>query len=71
MKHCPKCGCPTMDDDEVMNCLSRRDNKTYICRNCGMDEALLDYKLNQMSSRQLRDLELQKDSKWLYSNNNL
>lgn len=28
---------------QVMNSLSRRDNKTYICNLCGNAEALMDY----------------------------
>ncbi len=31
-----------MRDEEVMNALSRRDNKTYICSPCGTTEALID-----------------------------
>ena len=31
-----------MRDKEVMNALSRRDNKTYICNPCGTAEALID-----------------------------
>lgn len=30
----------------VMNSLSRRDNKTYICNHCGQAEALADYFTN-------------------------
>jgi hypothetical protein len=32
----------TIQDREVMNCLSRRDNKTYICNECGNEEAYID-----------------------------
>ena len=31
-----------MADEEVMNALSRRDNKTYICSPCGTAEGLID-----------------------------
>ena len=41
---CPRCGEEKYRTDrEVMNALSRRDNKTYICSNCGTEEALLDF----------------------------
>ncbi len=39
---CPRCGEPKIDEREVMNALSRRDNKTYICSDCGTEEALVD-----------------------------
>lgn len=42
MKECPKCKNLTMHDEEVLNSLSRRDNKTYICNDCGNEEALID-----------------------------
>lgn len=38
MKKCPKCGKQTLEDEEVMNCLSREDGKTYICQECGEKE---------------------------------
>ena len=31
MKKCPRCNMDKLDDVEVRNALSRRDNKTYIC----------------------------------------
>ena len=42
MKECPRCHDMTMNDDEIMNSLSRRDNKTYICHECGDDEGFID-----------------------------
>lgn len=36
---CPICGCEYSD----YPALSRKDNKTYICPQCGMQEALEDY----------------------------
>ena len=42
MKKCPRCGEDSMDDREVMNALSRRDNHTYICSPCGTQEAFVD-----------------------------
>ena len=31
-----------MDENTVMNALSRRDNRTYICSPCGTKEAFVD-----------------------------
>lgn len=42
MKNCPRCGEDTMDENQVMNALSRRDNHTYICSPCGTQEAFVD-----------------------------
>ncbi len=42
MKKCPRCKKNQLADEEVMNALSRRDNKTYICSPCGTTEALID-----------------------------
>lgn len=36
---CPRCGKETND----YPALSRRDNKTNICSQCGMDEAMTDW----------------------------
>ena len=41
-KICPRCKESELDSIEV-SALSRRDNKTYICSDCGVDEAMLDY----------------------------
>lgn len=42
MKVCPRCKKKTLQEEEVMNALSRRDNKTYICSECGTMEGLID-----------------------------
>lgn len=39
-KICPRCGEPKMDPIEARNALSRKDNKTLICNDCGMAEAM-------------------------------
>lgn len=39
---CPRCGQDTMDENLVMNALSRRFD-VYICSQCGTDEAMNDY----------------------------
>lgn len=42
MKECPRCHQRTLHDEEVMNSLSKRDYKTYICSGCGEVESLID-----------------------------
>lgn len=42
MKECPRCHSMTLEDEQELNALSRRDNKTYICTSCGEVEALID-----------------------------
>ena len=39
---CPRCGKTAMKTNLLHNCLSRR-TEIYICENCGMEEALLDF----------------------------
>lgn len=50
---CPRCGEKTLNTEQVLNALSRRDNKTYICNRCGDDEALIDggYKAVDVTER--------------------
>ena len=38
VRTCPRCGSKYSD----YPALSRRDNKAYICSDCGVDEAMLD-----------------------------
>lgn len=40
---CPVCKVNPLHPNKVMNSLSRRDNKTYICNRCGEKEAMEDY----------------------------
>ena len=42
MKECPRCHEMTLQDESGRNALSRRDNKTYICNECGDEEAMID-----------------------------
>ena len=37
---CPRCKTNELDPIETRNALSRKDNKTYICSQCGVEEAL-------------------------------
>ena len=38
MRECPRCKKLTLNDDEVMNPLSKVDNSTYICFECAKEE---------------------------------
>lgn len=41
---CPRCGNQKLRTDRpAMNALSRTDNQTYVCSDCGTAEALDDY----------------------------
>ena len=40
---CPRCKVRDLHPDEVMNALSRKDNETYICSQCGTEEALEEF----------------------------
>jgi len=42
MKRCPRCRQMTLREVEAQNALSRRDNETYICSDCGNEEAFID-----------------------------
>jgi predicted RNA-binding Zn-ribbon protein involved in translation (DUF1610 family) len=37
---CPRCKENELHEDMVMNSLSRKDNETYICDDCGTEEAM-------------------------------
>jgi len=39
MKKCPRCGEMKLHPDNRFNVLSRKDNKTHICSDCGFAEA--------------------------------
>jgi hypothetical protein len=43
MIECPRCNNQTLDEIPARNALSRADNETYVCSNCGTEEAMLDY----------------------------
>jgi len=42
MKICPRYHQTTLHNVPAMNALSRRDNKTFICEDCGKEEAYID-----------------------------
>lgn len=39
---CPRCQISLLHASKARNALSRKDNETYICSDCGTDEALRD-----------------------------
>lgn len=43
MKRCPRCHRMTMNDEQALRFLSRRDNKTYICDKCWIEEDQIDH----------------------------
>lgn len=50
MNICPRCNEPNLHEVDVMNALSRIDNETYICSDCGRDEAIAEMKDSLMTS---------------------
>lgn len=49
---CPICNGPipnALHEGQYMGALSRRDNKTEICSNCGVMEAIQDYNRSRRS----------------------
>ena len=60
MKECPRCHRMTMHDEEVLNSLSRRDNKTYICNDCGIEESLIDNKVREPGELELEFVKTHK-----------
>jgi hypothetical protein len=42
-----------MRDELYANALSRRDNKTYICSICGLEEALIDSRMIPMTAEEM------------------
>jgi len=59
---CPRCNKRPLI--EVYTALSRRDNKTAICSECGQDEALFDF-VNRKRTGPAKDLEAKRESEWL------
>jgi len=42
---CPRCQTNPLDNTPAHNSVSRRDNETLICNQCGMEESLVDASL--------------------------
>ena len=51
---CPRCKTRELNDEQVLNSLSRRDNETYICNPCGKEEAFIDTGLMVANERERR-----------------
>lgn len=62
-KKCPRCG----GKIKTYPALSRRDNKTYICSDCGQDEAMFDFWLsqNKTMTEEMKESARKQESKWL------
>jgi hypothetical protein len=61
---CPRCKKQELEKPKLMNKLSRRDNRTYICDLCGTEEALFDWSIQNYSETE-RKLKLTADASWL------
>lgn len=61
-KVCPRCKKNKLEAEEVKNVLSRRDNKTYICSECGRDEARFDF---VRSKGEKTPEDIKEDAAWL------
>lgn len=57
---CPRCKRNKLHSDEIMNSLSRRDNKTHICSGCGTDESMFDYYRKDAPKE-----EIEQEKSWL------
>jgi hypothetical protein len=51
-KLCPRCKKVVLDPREAMNALSRRDNETYICSQCGTEEAMFDFLIHTTKEKE-------------------
>ncbi|MBA7586776.1 hypothetical protein ES708_28781 [subsurface metagenome] len=60
MKKCPRCGMPKMQNEDALNSLSRRDSKTYICNDCGMEEAMIDLGERDVDERERKFVKTHK-----------
>ena len=45
--------------------LSRRDNKTKICANCDINEAMFDFRMSLWKDNEQRRILIEKERKWL------
>jgi len=50
---CPRCKVHVLRVPPKTNSLSRRDNTTYICSECGTAEAMFDYSVSEIRKRPL------------------
>lgn len=61
---CPKCG----KEHKRLLALSRKDNKTMICDNCGMLEALKDYQRKDDPAERTRKKVYATGNRWAREN---
>ena len=59
---CPRCKENKLDKVEIRNALSRRDNKTFICSDCGIGEAMFDFSRSQ---GKVSEEEIKQEKNWL------
>lgn len=57
---CPRCGKTYTDFPAI----SRRDNKTQICSDCGLGEAMLDFALNGKSDTEKKIAYIKELKQW-------
>ena len=63
-KLCPRCNFYKLEKNNIDNCLSRRNNKVYICNFCAYEEAIMDER-NKILEEKLRENIIRLDSLWL------
>ena len=64
LKICPRCNFYKLNKNNTINCLSKRNNKVYICEWCGKEESILDIKI-ELYKDKLRENIIRLDSLWL------
>jgi transcription elongation factor Elf1 len=62
MKKCPRCNMDKLNEIEVRNALSRRDNNTYICSDCGNEEAFIDAGMMEVNTNEVQFLQKLKET---------
>lgn len=65
-EQCPRCGNSSLFQEKVLNALSRRDNKTYICPSCGTEESVFDFLLRESPlSEEEKEEAIELERAWL------
>lgn len=52
MKECPRCKKMTLEDEQVLNSMSRRGSGIYICNECGDEESFIDTGFMEVDQRE-------------------
>jgi hypothetical protein len=60
---CPRCKEWKLHEDQVLNSLSRRDGKTYICNSCGNEEAFIDLGYFEPTENEIEFIKTRERSK--------